>query len=150
MVASVQMSLGVYVLHRRYIGSIRKYLPTRQPSLHTRSAGSFVPARTSTTGTCFPSLSTEATVGRIRFELTMTIRCSHEEVVFLRLEANRTNCFITPSSRSQSKNARVLNEGEEDGSKIKAERRGDTVAPYSVASVSRAGRDDGENTMRSK
>jgi hypothetical protein len=76
----------------------------------------------------------------------MTTRCNHAEVVFLRLEENRANSSIKPSSRSQSKNARAFNEGEEDGFENKAERRCETAVSRSMASVSRAGRDERGST----
>ena len=89
----------------------------------------------------------QANLGRIPFELTMTTRYSHAEAVFLRLKANCVSSFIKSSSRSQSKNAIVFNRGEEGGFENKVENRCDRVTSHSITSVSRAGRDDGENIM---
>ena len=148
---SVYRNLGAHVLRGASgIIVIRKYLPIYQPSLiqnHVRSAGSSLPIRTSTTGTCLPSASMQANLGRIPFELMMTTRYSHAEVVFLRLKANCVSSFIKSPSRLQSKNAMVFNRGEEGGSENKAENRCDTATSHSITSVSRAGRDDGENIM---
>lgn len=44
--------------------------------------------QTSTTGTCSPSISTKATIGRFPFELATTTRCNGAEGVSLRLDAH--------------------------------------------------------------
>jgi len=112
-------------------------------SSHAKSFGNSLPIRASTTGTFFPSVSMEAMLGNFPFGLMMTTRCNLAEVVLLRSEANSVNSSMKSSVRLQSRNARVLSEGEEDGFENRMEKKCDTLVSQFRASVSRAGRDDG-------
>jgi len=65
----------------------------------------------------------------------------------LRAEANRVNSFMKSSERLQFRNARVFREGEDGGLDSKGESKCATSVLHSMASVSRAGKDDGRNIM---
>jgi len=68
-------------------------------------------------------------------------RCNLAEVVFLRSEANCVSSSIKSSDRSQLRNARVVNEGGDDGFDDKVGRY-DILVSHSMASVSRLGNND--------
>ena len=114
--------------------------------LHVRSAGSFVPNRTLTIGTCVLSSRIEVPVGKFPPWPTITTRYTRAEVVFLRSAANCVSCSIKSLVIMQSKNARVFSEDEDEGFESKGERRYDKSVSHSTASVSRTGKDDGWNT----
>ena len=89
----------------------------------------------------------EARLGCFPFELTKTARYNRADAVFLRLKANCVNSSMKSSVISQSRNARVFSEGEEDGFENKMEKRCATLVSQSTASVSRAGKNGGWNTV---
>lgn len=82
-------------------------------------------------------------VGKFPRELTMTMRRNQAEVVFLRLETNWISLPINSSERSQSKNASVFSEGENEGLENKVEKRRDKERSQAMANASRAGKIDG-------
>ena len=89
----------------------------------------------------------EETLGSSPFEFTMTTRCNCAEAVFLWSEANCFNSSMKSSVGLQSKNARVLSEGEEDGFEKMIEKRCDTLVSRLTVSVSRAGKSDGRSAV---
>jgi len=131
------------------VKDLEKGPPGRSTLHHIRSIGSSVPNRTSTTATWFPSPRIEGALGKSPSWSMITTRCNQAEVVLLRSEANRVRSSIKDSVMKQSKNARVLREGEAEGFDSKVERRPDKSASYSTESASRAGKDDGWNSRES-
>ena len=111
--------------------------------LQVRPVGGSLPIETLTIGTCSPSASIEEMVGKFPRELTMTMRRNQAEVVFLRLETNWISLPINSSERSQSKNASVFSEGENEGLENKVEKRRDKERSQAMANASRAGKIDG-------
>ena len=126
--------LLVYMCHGSMVISVSLF--TSDPSVIPCSSAHQRPAR-------FLSASMEVTLGNFPCELVITTQCNRAEVVSLCSEVYRVNSSMKSSVRSQSKNARVFSEGEEDGFENRMENRCDKLVLQSTASIPRVGGNDG-------